>query len=113
MPVDEETGLEPEMRIWRMTSKNEKERKKESLQYSITIETIEVCLRTSKPVSWCILESYLVVTDQVSIMCRDEFRLPQVKLYHSDAKDFIRSLVSAYLSYFMDVLRMRINNQRY
>ena len=22
MPVDEETGLEPEMRIWRMTSKN-------------------------------------------------------------------------------------------
>lgn len=31
MPVDDETGLEPEMRIWRMTSKNEKERKKESL----------------------------------------------------------------------------------
>lgn len=27
MPVDDETGLEPEMRIWRMTSKNE--RKKE------------------------------------------------------------------------------------
>lgn len=99
MPVDEETGLEPEMRIWRMTSKNR-------LQYSITIETIEVCLRTSKPESWCILESYLVVTDQVSIMCRDEFRLSQVKLYHSDAKDFIRSLVSAYLSYFMDVVRM-------
>lgn len=72
--------------------------------------TIEVCLRTSKPVSWCILESYLVVTDQVSIMCRDEFRLSQVKLYHSDAKDFIRSLVSEYLSYFMDVVRMRINN---